>query len=110
MKQLEEKCRNLTVENEALKAAKEALQVEVEMYRNETGGAAISSTVIDGDSSDAACMDQHFVQSGDGTYPSQLAVSIARLHDISNCLTCRYVHIMVALFYGLVHHNSLPNI
>ena len=92
IKQLEEKCSRLTVENETLKAEKEALKVEVEIYRQEAGGVngggTAGATMPGSGSSDALPVDQHFVQSGDGTYPSRVQVSLERLHGVSNILTC----------------------
>lgn len=87
VKELEQRCKVLTVENEALK-------VEVEIYRSEVGGSGVAAGGIKvgasaGETNNGAIQDlNHFVKCGDGTYVKTKEVLLDRLHGISNPSCC----------------------
>lgn len=86
MEILGQKCKVLTVENEALKA-------EVEMYRSElaTTGASSKEGEVSAPSSSSSqdnSSKDHFVQCGNGVYAQSKEVLLENLHDISNPSCC----------------------
>jgi WD40 repeat protein len=96
VKELEEKCRILSMENETLQSEREALTVEVELYRAEAAASgsrtASNSAPIHGSAANVGGDDDDddtvFCQSGNGDYPSQCEVTLEKLHDIANILSC----------------------
>lgn len=93
VKELEERCKTLAVENESLKA-------EVEIYRQEMGGSNDRSSSAGGGTttsaraagvgtSNEAMQDMdHFVKCGDGTFAKASEVMLERMHGISNPSCC----------------------
>lgn len=87
MKELELRCKVLSVENESLKA-------EVEMYRREVRGTGLPSTggaasgAPEGDSSSGIQDTDHFVKCGNGTFAKSKEVLLDKLHGISNPSCC----------------------
>lgn len=88
MKELEQRCKVLTVENEALKA-------EVEIYRNEGDGSRSSVRsvshpgMLGGERSGDPIQDlDHFVKCGDGVYVRSKEVLLDKLHGNSNPSCC----------------------
>jgi WD40 repeat protein len=81
-KELEMRCRVLSVENEALK-------VEVEMYREE---AALSATAKSDSSSQPISFvenhSDHFVQAGNGVYAQEKEISLGNLNGSMNISCC----------------------
>lgn len=104
-KVLQAKVKEMTVSVIALKAENEALKAEVEMYRADYASAGtklLSASVgidagggggadgMGGESKEALVDDgaNDFVTSGNGLYPSDPAVTLSKIHAISNPLCC----------------------
>lgn len=84
VKELEQRCKVLTIENETLKA-------EVEIYRGEMGGSVASRAIAPASSGRKEELAQdldHFVKCGDGTYTKSNDVLLDKLHGISNPSCC----------------------
>jgi WD40 repeat protein len=89
VKQLSFRVKELSIQNESLKA-------EVEMYRKEAalpnfssmalGGAGTQSMDTDDDGNNSASDD--FMRSGDGEYPCNAEITLHQLHDNANILCC----------------------
>mmetsp|Transcript_355 Transcript_355/g.516 ORF Transcript_355/g.516 Transcript_355/m.516 type:complete len:435 (-) Transcript_355:133-1437(-) len=80
VKELSQKVKELTVENQTLLA-------EVEIYRKEGAFASTSNcTVVD--VTDVDETPEEFLKSGNGVYPSDPAVTLQELHLSSNPLCC----------------------
>lgn len=88
MHELEQRCKALTVENEALKA-------EVEIYRQEVGGSGSPSAsgigagaMAGGRDGDAIQDGEHFIKCGDGNYAKSKDILLDKMHGISNPSCC----------------------
>ena len=90
VKELVQRCKVLTVENETLKA-------ELEMYRSEVGGnestaaggGSKGSTLEGVPTSSSTFQDmEHFIKYGDGTRVKEKAALLEKLHGGSNQLCC----------------------
>ena len=95
VKELEQHCKQLIVENETLKA-------EVEMYRRETTGGTdvaparatsldslFAAGIVGSGTVESPALDlDHFVKSGDGTYTKSRDVFLDKMHGHSNPACC----------------------
>jgi WD40 repeat protein len=89
VKELEQRCNVLTVENETLKA-------EVEIYRSDAGVSGLTAGggegkggTPGGETSNGDMHDlEHFVKCGDGTYVKSKEVLLNKLHGLANPSCC----------------------
>jgi hypothetical protein len=91
---LQAKVKELTVRVHELNAANAALLAEVEIYRAEFASSKSSSGVgesVGGEESKESLVDDgahDFVTAGNGLYASDPAVTLPKIHGISNPLCC----------------------